>query len=102
MVRIQGGILVLLVVAVVLEPLTAESLVHRLGRLGMGPLCWPRVSYWVLVDAAVEAHSYSGPERLGKREGRGLKAPVLFLCPLGSRERQLPETTGEAPGTPGP
>ncbi len=72
--------MVLLVVAVVLEPLTAESLVHRLVRLGMGSLRWSGVSYWVLVDAAVEAHSSPGLERLGKREGRGLKAPVLFLC----------------------
>jgi hypothetical protein len=79
-VRIQGRILVLLLVAVVLEPLTAESLVYRLGRLGMGPLGWPGLEYWLSVLYLGGVHSSPGLERLGKREGRGLKAPVLFLC----------------------
>src|SRR5215216_1200836 len=74
-VRIQGGMVLLLVVAVVLEPLTAVSLVHRLGRLGLGPLCWSRVSCWVLVDAAVGAHSSPGLER--KRRSGFNRAPTF-------------------------
>ncbi len=68
--------MVLLVVAVVLEPLTAESLVHRLGRLGMGSLGWPGLEYWlsVLYVLLGGVHSSPGLKRLGKREDRGLKA----------------------------
>ncbi len=78
MVRIQGGMVVLLVVAVVLEPLTATgaAVLHRLGRLGMGSLGWSRVSCRVLVDAAVvEAHSSPGLER--KRRSGFNRAPTF-------------------------
>lgn len=72
-VRVRVGVLVLLVVAVVLQPLARESLVRGLGRLGVGSLCWPRVLVW---RAVLGAHS-SDPEYA--REGQGLRGPGLSM-----------------------